>query len=737
MPFHGNHHQNAAFTPSAALSSAAQALGSIGAPHGNLRVATSGTTSAGTDAFITSPTQSTNSPHSAHGQTAPPQASGLPPPPQHHHQHQPPQQQQSSAYDARRAPNLPPSMSQQPEHYSAPASSSNLNMNIHQNPPPPQPSQYSPAPPLPGSLQPGGAQHQQQQQQQRPAPAAAYTAPSAVPQINSNAQQYTLPTRSNTNQSQPPQSQQQQQAQPTSHSYSRSSPAGLGPDQKYIPFSNTPENPKYTAATPSQKYYPSTPSGAASNSPLGLADIRPRALSNMTEDAMGTSSIFNDTDRVPSNSNYVTPWPAYAFDWCKWNVHGGNSAGKMAVGSFLEDTHNFIQILDTHLTPQEVSTPGAPQYGLEYTRVAEATCSYPVTRILWEPPSSQKQSTDLLATSGDHLRLWSLPQSTGSTASNTISRSSSVNTREPPPQKLTPLALLSNSKTPEHTAPLTSLDWNTMSPKLIITSSIDTTCTIWDIPTLTAKTQLIAHDKEVFDVRFCAGSVDVFVSCGADGSVRMFDLRSLEHSTIIYEPSEKQPGGDKGSPGGGRMSPTKAQQTMSYAPPLLRLSASPHDSHLLATFAADSNLIRILDVRQPGQALLELCGHSAPLNSIEWNPSRRGMLASGADDSLVLIWDLLHSQNGAVINGDAAGSAAQPPTPASAHPANGGSAQGGNAAATSSGTGGTMGRKGPYQSWRCEYEVGNISWAPQSALTGSGGEWLGVCGGKGIWGVKL
>lgn len=85
-----------------------------------------------------------------------------------------------------------------------------------------------------------------------------------------------------------------------------------------------------------------------------------------------------------------------------------------------------------------------------------------------------------------------------------------------------------------------------MSPKLIITSSIDTTCTIWDIPSLTAKTQLIAHDKEVFDVRFCAGSVDVFVSCGADGSVRMFDLRSLEHSTIIYEPSDKNGDRDKG-----------------------------------------------------------------------------------------------------------------------------------------------------------------------------------------------
>lgn len=188
--------------------------------------------------------------------------------------------------------------------------------------------------------------------------------------------------------------------------------------------------------------------------------------------------------------------------------------------------------------PEESETdPTAPQYGIEFVKTAEAAHSYPVTRILWEPESSQKQSSDLLATSGDHLRLWSLPQSKSYNQSNSIGRH--ANTGDQPVQKLTPLALLSNSKSPEHTAPLTSLDWNTQSPSLIITSSIDTTCTIWDIPTLTAKTQLIAHDKEVFDVRFCANSVDVFVSCGADGSVRMFDLRSLEHSTIIYEPSEK------------------------------------------------------------------------------------------------------------------------------------------------------------------------------------------------------
>jgi WD repeat-containing protein 68 len=322
----------------------------------------------------------------------------------------------------------------------------------------------------------------------------------------------------------------------------------MGPEQKYIPFSNTPEQSKYTASTPSQKYYPSTPTANASHSPLGLADIRPRANSSMDpEGGLGPANTFaSEQNKTPTNSNYLAPWSIYAYDWCKWNVPGGNSAGKMAVGSYIEDNHNFIRILDTQITPQHDAAPGASPYGLEYNAIAEATCSFPVTRILWEPPSSQKQSTDLLATSGDHLRLWSLPQSSGNNLSNTITRTSSVNTREPQLPKLTPLALLSNSKTPEHTAPLTSLDWNTMSPKLIITSSIDTTCTIWDIPTLTAKTQLIAHDKEVFDVRFCAGSVDVFVSCGADGSVRMFDLRSLEHSTIIYEPSDKNNDKEKG-----------------------------------------------------------------------------------------------------------------------------------------------------------------------------------------------
>lgn len=118
---------------------------------------------------------------------------------------------------------------------------------------------------------------------------------------------------------------------------------------------------------------------------------------------------------------------------------------------------------------------------------------------------------------------------------------------------------------------------------------------------------------------------------------------------------------------------------------------------------------------------MELRGHAGNLNTIEWNPSRRGMLASGGDDSLVLVWDLLNAGAQSVVNGTAGGSGAQP----------GASGQG------TQGQQADVQSKGPSASWRCEYEVGNVSWAPQSALTGQGGDWLGVCGGRGVWGVKL
>uniref|UniRef100_A0A1I8FAI2 WD_REPEATS_REGION domain-containing protein n=1 Tax=Macrostomum lignano TaxID=282301 RepID=A0A1I8FAI2_9PLAT len=153
---------------------------------------------------------------------------------------------------------------------------------------------------------------------------------------------------------------------------------------------------------------------------------------------------------------------------------------------------------------------------------------YPTTRIMWMPDSKGSAgSADLLATSGDYLR--------------------STRTYSAPP-------------------------------------AIDTTCTIWGLETGQVvgrvvsghvKTQLIAHDKEVYDIAFSrqGGGRDMFASVGADGSVRMFDLRHLEHSTIIYE----DPGHS----------------------PLLRLAWNRQDPNYLATFAMDASEVIVLDTRVP------------------------------------------------------------------------------------------------------------------------------------------
>lgn len=129
------------------------------------------------------------------------------------------------------------------------------------------------------------------------------------------------------------------------------------------------------------------------------------------------------------------------------------------------------------------------------------------------------------------------------------------------------------------------------------------------------------------------------------------------------------------------------------------------------------------------------------------------MLASGADDSLVCVWDLFNTSNGAqidVVQSDTLASnngappsgllpQQQPVQTQQVAPASGAAAGPGGAAAPAAGEKAAQApqAKGPAASWKCDYEIANLSWAPQSGLTGQGGEWVGVCGGRGIWGVKL
>lgn len=377
------------------------------------------------------------------------------------------------------------------------------------------------------------------------------------------------------------------------------------------------------------------------------------------------------------------------------------STARLAVGSFVEEYTNRIQVLGTDMDEHGYVTFLRSDHYV--TVLADTLHPYPATRLGFQPSSlfgrddplsgfgstdkswlgsnaphnlsisstssassvgsssaadmselshdvvDEYPDTELLASSAECLHIWELQRSSNiddlyedyeaMSLRNISNKPRAPKTRFTLKEKC---ALAHAKSTNSPPAPLTSFSWNAPSPNLIVTSSIDTTCTIWDLPTRSALTQLIAHDREVYDVDWCPGSADVFASVGADGSVRVFDLRNLEHSTIIYETNPQQ-------------TPPSSRNTdsMSFgsnpALPLLRIAFNPWDANYLATFHLESDTVQILDVRAPGSPILELRGHSGPVNSVAWGPPShslgrngpsKGMICTGGDDAQCLVYDM-------------------------------------------------------------------------------------------------
>lgn len=286
---------------------------------------------------------------------------------------------------------------------------------------------------------------------------------------------------------------------------------------------------------------------------------------------------------------YTAPWPLYSMNW---SVRP-DKRFRLAVGSFIEEYNNKAHIVQLDEDTGEFSIRSFFDH------------PYPTTKIMFIP-DNKGVYPDLLATSGDYLRIWKI--------------------RETDCQLQ---CVLNNNRNSDFCAPLTSFDWNEIDPNIIGTSSIDTTCTIWGIETGQVvgrcqinsvsghvKTQLIAHDKEVYDIAFsrAGGGRDMFASVGADGSVRMFDLRHLEHSTIMYE---------------------DPQHTA-----LLRLAWNKQDPNYLATVAADALEVIILDVRVPCTPVARLINHRACVNGIAWAPHSSCHICTAGDDHQALIWDI-------------------------------------------------------------------------------------------------
>ena len=147
---------------------------------------------------------------------------------------------------------------------------------------------------------------------------------------------------------------------------------------------------------------------------------------------------------------------------------------RIAVASFIETYNNLVDILSFNLETLSLK-PLHPSLSFDHLYPPIKLMFHPITTLSSSSPSNL--NPNLLASSDDFFHLWDLRD-----------------------HSIKPLCMQNNNKTSKFCAPLTSFDWNEVELKRIGRCSIDMTCTVWDIKRYAIETQLIAHDKEVYDI---------------------------------------------------------------------------------------------------------------------------------------------------------------------------------------------------------------------------------------------
>ncbi|KAI4370165.1 hypothetical protein MLD38_018541 [Melastoma candidum] len=172
--------------------------------------------------------------------------------------------------------------------------------------------------------------------------------------------------------------------------------------------------------------------------------------------------------RKPGVYTYMAPWPIYAL---AWSVRS-DKPSRLAIGSFLEEYGNKVELVQFNQETSVFSTDARLMFDHPYAP----------TNIMFFPSEEGGLNRDLVATSGDYLRVWEIHQ-----------------------ERIELRALLNGSKNSEFNSAITSFDWAGFDPRRIATCSVDTTCTVWDIEREAVDAQLVAHDKEVYDISWGGG----------------------------------------------------------------------------------------------------------------------------------------------------------------------------------------------------------------------------------------
>lgn len=250
---------------------------------------------------------------------------------------------------------------------------------------------------------------------------------------------------------------------------------------------------------------------------------------------------------------------------------------KVALGSIKENNDNNIDILKIDQQYQTIKT----KFKIPH--------KYPPTKLKWGKHHPGLLVDQLLASTSDCLNIFQIDE-----------------------DSFQHKCELKNSQYKELASPMTSFAWNPVDYNQICCSSIDTTCSLWDIEQQQLSKLVITHDKEVFDVSFSPDG-RAFVTVGADNTARYFDTQNLNESTIIHEHDE----------------------------PLIRIAwNNSTTSHLIAITSLSGNDIILLDIRKPLYPVSKLTFHQQPINNLAWSPESPFLLCSISGDQHAYLWNV-------------------------------------------------------------------------------------------------
>jgi hypothetical protein len=95
-----------------------------------------------------------------------------------------------------------------------------------------------------------------------------------------------------------------------------------------------------------------------------------------------------------------------------------SSQFRLAIGSYVEQYSNSVQIVKKHS-----STTSTDDLESQLYQACEFDHPYPCTKISWSPDAHNQGGKDLLATTGDYLRLWNFTDDESITQQQSVKHS--------------------------------------------------------------------------------------------------------------------------------------------------------------------------------------------------------------------------------------------------------------------------------------------------------------------------